>query len=101
MRSKHLEHKVDDRDYSTEAKNLVKPLSESQLYELYQIVINMQKRPQSITRSKELAAVQDTIENISYIDSSKLYKLRVGYRSEMARTADPRHGNSRKSSKKA
>ena len=100
MRSKHLEHKVDDRDYATEAKNLIRPLSDSQLYELYKIVINMQQRAQSVTRGKELEAVQKAIEHLTYIDSSKLYKLRVGYRSEMARTANPKHGNAKKSPKK-
>lgn len=100
--SRWVDSALDERDYDKEARDLIRPLSTNHLYELYEICVNKLKKYQSETREKELLAVVNAIENDSpwKLDKFRLDKLKKGYRSEMARGANPKHGNKRKSPKK-
>ena len=44
----------DIRDYDSEARNLIRPLSSNQCYDLYDIVLRKLKMSNSPTRDKEL-----------------------------------------------
>tara|TARA_B110000259_G_C13989503_1_gene391855 strand:- start:80 stop:388 length:309 start_codon:yes stop_codon:yes gene_type:complete len=83
---------VDDRNYRLEADNLIRPLGFSELYQLYEIVVEKLKSAQSETRDKELEAVKKAIENTKSIDKERLKILYRGYRSSMAANAHPRDG---------
>jgi len=92
---------VDDRNYKLEAENMVRPLGNSQLYELYEIVVNKLKRSQSDTRDKELNAVKKAIEGTRAIDKERLKRIYEGYRSSMAADARPQDGFTKPAKKKA
>jgi len=93
---------IDERNYDKEAHNLVKDLASSELYKLYEIVCEQQKKRQSAERYKELSAVQKAIERTKGIDYGFLKNILEGYKSNMAQEA---HGgdlikNQKKNSKK-
>lgn len=93
-----------DRDYNADARELIKGLKRSELHQLYEIVIDKYKIANNDNRRAELKAVQRAIEGVSVeknLDEFRMKKAISGYSSEMARTANPKHGNARKSSKKA
>ena len=92
---------VDDRNYKLEAENMIRPLGFSQLYQLYQIVVEKLKRSQSETRDKELEAVKKAIECTRAIDKERLKRLYEGYRSSMAAGARPQDGFTKPAKKKA
>lgn len=93
--------KEDNRKYDEEAKNLIKPLSNSRLYELYDIVVKKQKYSNAPTRDRELTAVARAIENTKGIESHKLTRIKEGFKSEMAATARPQDGFTKPAKKKA
>jgi len=82
----------DTRNYKQEAQDLIKGLSNSQLYTLYEIVVNKLKRSNSETRDKELNAVQAVIEKVYGIDRDRLRSVYQGYKSSMAAEATPASG---------
>ena len=73
----------------------------SQVYEMYEIVVKKLQHGNSDTRDKELIAVRDAIEGSTGIDTSRLRRLKYGYKSEMAATANPRDGFTKPAKKKA
>ena len=75
--------KNDNRNYDLEAKELLKPLREAQLYEMYGIVNKQLQRSVTPVREKELNAVRKAIESYPGIDKSKLSFVLHGYKSEM------------------
>ena len=100
-RNYRYEEKQDDRNYDLEAKNLIQDLHGNDLYNMYEIVSNQLKRANSPTRDKELNAVKRAIEKTQDIDKHRLNRIWNGYKSEMARTANPKDGNARVVKKKA
>ena len=90
-----------DRDYNQEAASLIEGLGRGDLHQLYEIVIQKLKRQNSPNRTAELRAVKKAIEAQPGLDRPRMKKMITGYRSKMAATANPKHGNTRKSSKKA
>lgn len=88
------------RDYDQEARNMIRDLSSEQLYELYEIVINMQQKAQSNERRKELQAVQRAVQAVPRLHTARLRSIRDGYNSEMARDARISDGSTRPSRKK-
>ena len=80
-------HHIDDRNYDREAKDLIKDLSNRELYKLYEIVCEQQKKRQSAERYKELSAVQKAIERTKGIDYTFLKNILEGYKSNMAQEA--------------
>ena len=99
-RNYRYEEKQDDRNYDLEAKNLIKDLRGNDLYNMYQIVSDQLKRSNSETRDKELNAVKRAIEKTRNIDRSRLNGIENGYKSDMARTANAKDGNTRVIKKK-
>tara|TARA_B100000780_G_scaffold247687_1_gene192722 strand:+ start:149 stop:457 length:309 start_codon:yes stop_codon:yes gene_type:complete len=99
-RNYKYEEQNDSRDYGLEARNLVRGLKGSQVYEMYEIVIKKLQRGNSDTRDKELTAVRDAIEATRAIDTSRLRRLKYGFKSEMAATANPRDGFTKPAKKK-
>ena len=79
-------HREDTRNYLKEAQNMIKPLTKTAMYELYEIVLNRKQQRCSDERMLELNAVQTAIERNPYADVSVLFKLRQGYGS-MAESA--------------
>ena len=100
-RNYRYEEAQDDRNYDLEAKNLIRDLWGNDLYNMYEIVSNQLKRSNSPTRDKELNAVKRAIEKTRNIDGSRLKRIWNGYKSDMARTANPKDGNARVVRKKA
>ena len=100
-RNYRYEEAQDDRNYDLEAKNLIRNLHGNDLYRMYEIVSNQLKRANSPTRDKELNAVKRAIEKTQDIDGHRLKRIWNGYKSEMARTANPKDGNARVVRKKA
>jgi hypothetical protein len=100
-RNYRYEDKQDDRNYDLEAKNLIRDLHGNDLYNMYEIVSNQLKRANSATRDKELNAVKNAIEKRQGIDQFRLKRIWDGYKSDMARTANPKDGNARVVKKKA
>lgn len=84
--------KSDNRNYDMEAKELLKTLRESQIYEMYGIVNKQLQRSVSPVREKELNAVKSAIEKYPRIDRSKLNFILHGYKSEMAQNGHPKDG---------
>jgi len=82
----------DVRDYDSEARNLIRPLSNSQCYDLYDIVLKKIKMSNSDRRDKELSAVKKAIENRNNIDKYRLKSIMAGYQSSMAQDARPKDG---------
>ena len=99
-RNYRYEEKQDDRNYDLEAKNLIRNLRGNELYNMYEIVSNQLKRANSAIRDKELNAVKNAIEKRQGIDHFRLKRIWDGYRSNMARTANPKDGNARVVKKK-
>tara|TARA_R110000796_G_scaffold40802_3_gene100989 strand:- start:1200 stop:1499 length:300 start_codon:yes stop_codon:yes gene_type:complete len=83
---------VDNRNYAAEAKDLLKQVKGSQLYDLYKIVTDQLKHNISETREKELKAVKKAVETSPFIDISRLNKVVRGYGSSMAEEATPKSG---------
>ena len=79
---------IDDRNYDKEAKDLIKDLSHGEMYKLYEIVCEQQKKRQSAERYKELTAVQKAIEKTKGIDYTFLKNILIGYKSSMAQDAN-------------
>jgi|SRR6056300_1610894 len=79
---------VDYRNYDKEARDMIKSLTDTELYRLYEIVVDQQKQRVSETRSKELVAVQRAIEKAPSIEMTRLRSISNGYKSEMARAAN-------------
>jgi hypothetical protein len=86
------EEKVEDRNYDQEARELIKPLSLSQQYELYGIAHKQTQRSCSDKRMKELVAVKKAIESSPMIDKYKLNFILNGYKTEMAAQGKPKDG---------
>ena len=82
----------DVRDYDSEARNLIRPLSNSQCYDLYDIVLKKIKMSNSDRRDKELSAVKKAIENRNNIDKYRLKAVMNGYKGSMAQDARPKDG---------
>lgn len=79
---------VDYRNYDKEARDLIKSLSDAELYKLYEIVRDQQQHRVSDERQKELIAVQRAIEKAPGIEMTQLRTIANGYKSEMARAAN-------------
>jgi hypothetical protein len=93
MRYDHRSARHEDtRNYAQEAQDLIKGLSDSQLYSLYEIVVNKLKYSNSPTRDNELKAVQTAIKKVRDIDKDRLAGIVRGYRSSMAAEATPASG---------
>jgi len=90
----------DKRDYDAEAKELIKPLTSPQCYELYGIVIKKQQKANTPVRDQELAAVRKAIESRKYLDKYRLLGIARGYKSEMARDARAKDGSTRPNNRK-
>jgi hypothetical protein len=75
-----------------EAKELLKSLRESQIYEMYGIVNKQLQRSVSPVREKELNAVKKAIETYPRLDKSKLSFIVNGYKTEMAQSGHPKDG---------
>jgi len=90
---------IDDRNYLKEARELIKPLTISQTYEMYEVVLNKLQLYQSETRQRELEAVKKAIEETKGLDASRIHKIRKGY-GEMAQNARAKDGNTQKWKKK-
>ena len=86
------EEKVEDRNYDQEARELIKPLSLSQQYELYGIVHKQTQRSCSDKRRKELEAVKKAIQKSPMIDKYRLEFILNGYKTEMAAKGKPKDG---------
>jgi len=82
-----------ERNFAAEASNLILPLTMSELYSLYTVVVREQQKSQNPTRDAELNAVMQAIDNKSGIDKSRLLRIKGGYRSSMAAEAHPKDGN--------
>lgn len=101
MSSKYREKNyVDTRNYHGEAQELIKGLSTNQLHDLYEICFKKSQLANSETRDKELKAVMAAIESSRSADKSSLHRIKNGYRSEMAATANARDGSSKPNRKK-
>lgn len=86
------EEKVENRNYDQEARELIKPLSLSQRYELYGIAHKQTQRSCSEKRMKELVAVKKAIEKSPMIDKYRLDFILNGYKTEMAAQGKPKDG---------
>ena len=93
--------KEDNRNYDEEARNLIRRLSNERQYELYDIVLKKQKWSNSPTRDLELVAVVKAIESASGVDQHRLSRIKNGFKSSMAATANPRDGFTKPAKKKA
>lgn len=82
-----------ERDFVAEAKDLIKGLSDNQLYSLYEIVQKQKRRSQTPERDQELNAVEYVIDQQRGLDKSRLFGIKQGYRSSMAAEANARDGN--------
>ena len=91
----------DFRNYEKEARELIKPLSNNEQYQLLEIVIGQLQRRCSDERRKELEAVRDVITKNSRLDEFRIDRIVNGYKSEMAQTARASDGNTIKYGKKA
>ena len=78
---------IDDRNYDKEARDLIKNLSDQELYKLYEIVLGQKQRRNSRERDNELFAVQKAIETKKGVDYARLKNLQHGYKSSMAQEA--------------
>lgn len=91
----------DYRDYNKEARNLIKDLKSTELYQLLEIVQDQLQRRCSDERRKELEAVRDVLSNHPRLDEFRTNRIINGYKSEMAQTARAKDGNTIKYGKKA
>ena len=100
--SKFIKDEVNpNRNYNSEAKDLIKGLGPVELVSLYEIVVEKLKFSQTPSRQAELRAVRKVIEAQPNLDRPRMEKALKGYGSKMAKYANAKHGNARKSSKKA
>lgn len=90
---KYHQRSPKERNYVAEARELIKGLSQNQLYKLYEIVQNQKRRSQTPERDLELNAVEAVIDGVSGLDQSKLHSLRTGFKSSMAAEARAKDGN--------
>lgn len=90
----------DFRNYDKEAQELIHGLNSTQKYNLYEIVIEHQQRSQTDVRRKELEAVQRAIDNDPRLDKDRLRGYARGYKSEMAKHARAKDGNTKQNRKK-
>jgi hypothetical protein len=81
-----------DRNFDKEATDLLKGLSEKQLYQLFEIVVNEMKHQCSEERTMELVAVRKAIRKSPLVDGYRFGRIINGYQSEMARTGNPKDG---------
>ena len=93
MKHKWKYEEKKERNFIEEAQELIKGLGDRQLYKLYQIVMDQRPKSRTEERDKELNAVQTVIEQVHGLDGSRLYKIKKGYNSEMAATANAKDGN--------
>ena len=84
-----------DRNYDKEAFELLKGLSEKQLYQLFEIVHKEMRRHCTEDRGKELVAVKKAIRNSPLVESYRFDRIINGYQSEMARTGKAKDGQKR------
>tara|TARA_B110000503_G_scaffold16247_1_gene23103 strand:+ start:3291 stop:3593 length:303 start_codon:yes stop_codon:yes gene_type:complete len=80
------------RDFDSEARELIKPLSEFKLYELYAVVQKEKLKSNKPERDQELIAVHKAIELTRGIDQYRLNFIINGYKTEMAQTGRPQDG---------
>jgi len=78
---------IDYRNYDKEAREMLRGLSDNDLYKLYDIVLKQKQKSNSEERDKELFAVQKAIEKTQNIDKYRLLHLSRGYKSSMAQDA--------------
>ena len=76
----------------SEARELIKPLSEFKLYELYAVVQKEKLKSNKPERDQELIAVHKAIELTRGIDQYRLNFIINGYKTEMAETGRPQDG---------
>jgi len=82
---------IDNRNYASEARDLVAGLKGNQVYEMYEIVNSQLRRVNNEKRNKELEAVKLAIEQVTGIDEPRLRHIITGYKSIMANDANPRN----------
>jgi len=90
-----------DRNFDKEATELLKGLSERQLYQLFEIAHTESKRPCSDERMMELEAVKKAIKKSPLVELYRFSRIINGYQSEMARTGNPKDGQYKPIKKKA
>ena len=81
-----------DRNFDKEATDLLKGLSEKQLYQLFEIVVTEMKHQCSEERTMELVAVRKAIRKSPLVQGYRFDRIINGYQSEMARTGRPKDG---------
>jgi len=81
-----------DRNFDKEATDLLKGLSEKQLYQLFEIVVTEMKHQCSEERTMELVAVRKAIRKSPLVEGYRFERIINGYQSEMARTGKPKDG---------
>jgi len=81
-----------DRNFDKEAFELLKGLSERQLYQLFEIVVTEMKHQCSEERTMELVAVRKAIRKSPLVQGYRFDRIINGYQSEMARTGRPKDG---------
>lgn len=89
-----------ERDFNKEADELIKGLSNAELYAMHEMVVNMQRRGQSKVRRLELEAVQAAVERVPGLDQDRLSAAVRGYRSSMAENARAKDGNTKVNKRK-
>ena len=83
---RRAEH-VDNRNYDKEAYEMIRKLSDAELYKLYEIVLEQKQKRNGQERDNELFGVQKAIETKKGVDYSRLNSLKNGYKSSMAQEA--------------
>ena len=91
----------DYRNYDKEAQELIRKLSNSDQYQMLEIVVDQLQRRCSDERRKELEAVRNAISSNTRLDEFRINRIVNGYKSEMAQTARAKDGNTIKYGKKA
>lgn len=81
-----------DRNFDKEATDLLKGLSEKQLYKLFEICVTEMKHQCSEERTMELVAVRKAIRKSPLVEGYRFERIINGYQSEMARTGNPKDG---------
>lgn len=81
-----------NRNFDKEAFELLKGLSERQLYQLFEIVHNEMRKPCTDERTSELQAVKKAIRRAPGVQGYRFERIINGYQSEMARTGRPKDG---------
>ena len=90
-----------DRNFDKEATDLLKGLSEKQLYQLFEIVIKEQRHHCSEERRMELSAVKKAIRKSPLVEGYRFERIINGYQSAMARDGNPKDGQYTPIKKKA